>query len=873
MSSQAPAIPQTLGHYRIIEKIGAGGMGEVYRAHDEHLDREVALKVLPPGALENEAARKRFRQEAMALSKLNHPNIATIHDFDTQEGVDFLVMELVRGATLAERMQVGQLSIEEIVTVGTQLAQGLAAAHAEGVVHRDIKPQNVRMTADGRWKILDFGLAKLIRPVSESAETQSLSQSVEIAGTVPYMAPEQLRAQSCDARTDIYAVGAVLYELATRQRAFPGVTTAVVIDAVLNRAVAPPGTVNPKVPPALEAAILKALEKNPAHRQQSARELLAELQRLTATQSSHPAIPAWLRRWYWPLARRPRAVLASVMTIVAVLLVVLWFHGRTPVLAFAARDFVLIGDFENQTGDAVFDKSLSNAFSTSLGQSAFANVYSRMQMLGALKRMQRPTTDKVDEALAQEIALREGLRVAILPSITGVGENYRLAAKIRDVASGRDVRTEVVGARGKEQVLDALDKLAAAVRNDLGESLQEISKSKPLTVVTTRSLEALRQFSIGIEKQINMQIDEAKVYYENALRIDPEFTAARAQLGAMHVDQAWFGRPNFDAVEGRRLLAEAVKHVDGLTEREKYGILAFSADKVERDPEKAVGYYKALLALYPDDAVTHHNLGWLYMQRGRLPEAIAEEKEAIRLDRKLVLAYVNLGAIYLYRMGEMGPAAPVYREILQIDPENAWAHDALGWINLGRGELAAAQTEFERAVAANPKGTFSRYRLAHAHRLQGEYQQAIAALEPIRQLDPSDTSVFYDLGANYEAVGAREKAREFFDTYRLKMEAITRKNPGDANNQLALAAVYAHLGQKQRADSIMTKALARAPGLHFSAATVLALLGRKKEAIDQLEMAINAGNKNFIFMKIHSDLQSVASDPRFIALLVPHLKN
>ncbi len=871
---QDALVGQTLGHYRIVEKIGAGGMGEVYCARDEHLARDVAIKVLPPGTLIDESARKHFRKEAVILSQLNHPNVATIHDFDTQQGVDFLVMEYIPGITLSEKVAAGPLPEKEVLRLGMQLAEGLAAAHEQGVIHRDLKPGNVRVTADGRVKILDFGLAKLVGPFSGTESTQSLGESQAVAGTLPYMAPEQLRGQACDARADIYSAGAVLYEMVTGQRLFPGAQSGELVDAIFHREPTPAGKANPTLSLALEAVIGKALDKNPARRQQSARELLADLQALAAPSSA--AAPAAAMQWLgwlkWRMRRRYRALLVAAAFILAAVLVIVWFSGGAPALAFAARDFVLISDFENQTGDPVFDKSLTTAFTTSLGQSSYANIYSRLRITETLKRMKKPAGDRIDEPLAQEIAVREGLKVIVLPSISGVGEDYRVAASIRDMASGKDVKTEFVKAHGKDKVLDAVDALSAAIRKDLGESLQTVSQSKRLSSVTTQSLDALRQYSIATERALALQWDEAKVYLENALRIDPTFTAARASLGMMHVEQAMNGLPHFDGEEGKRLLSEAVKHVDGLTDREKYGILAFHARAVEKNPERAIGYLKTLIALYPDDSVTHVSLGRTYLQMGRVPEALAEYKEAIRIDPRFVLAYANVGATYLYQMGDVASALPVCQRILELDTRNAWAQDCLGYSYFAKNELPQAQAAFEKAVAANPQATLSRYRLAHTHRVQGHYQQAIETLQQIQKADPSETSVFYDMGVVYEGMGDRQKARESFTRYRREVETHEKKTLHEPGTQLELAATSARLGESEHAREMLRKAMAKAPQLHLEAAFVLSLLDEKKKAVDQLELAIQNGYTNYIWLKMNPDLLPLHGYPAFEQLLGKAIK-
>ena len=284
----APLVGRTLGHYRILAKIGEGGMGEVYRAHDERLDCDVAIKVLPPGSVSDESARKQFQKEARALARLNHPNIAIVHHFDTQQGVDYLVMEYIPGTTLSEKLAQAKLAEKEVIRLGVQLAEGLSAAHEHGVIHSDVKPSNLRLTEDGRLKILDFGLAKLRLPVTTTATTESFSEKRSVAGTLPYMAPEQLLAGEVDARTDIHAAGCVLYEMATGKRPFAEVETSKLISAILNRTPLSPATINPGLPAELERIIGKCLEKEPENRYQSARELAIDLRRLQAATTSGP---------------------------------------------------------------------------------------------------------------------------------------------------------------------------------------------------------------------------------------------------------------------------------------------------------------------------------------------------------------------------------------------------------------------------------------------------------------------------------------------------------------------------------------------------------------------------------------------------------
>jgi serine/threonine protein kinase len=283
-------IGQTLGHYRIIEKVAAGGMGVVYRAHDEQLERDVALKVLPSGTLSNDASRRQFRKEALALAKLSHPNIETVYEFDTQDGIDFLVMEYVPGNTLAERLAAGVLPEKEVVALGMQIAAAMEEAHSRGIVHRDLKPRNIAITARGQAKVLDFGLAKLLPQVND-VTSDTLTDTQAGAGTLPYMPPEQLQGESVDARADLYTIGAVLYEMATDRRAFPEVLPSRIIDAILHHPPVPPRALNSRISPELERIILKCLEKDPSRRFQSAKEMLVDLRRLDGASSNQPVPP------------------------------------------------------------------------------------------------------------------------------------------------------------------------------------------------------------------------------------------------------------------------------------------------------------------------------------------------------------------------------------------------------------------------------------------------------------------------------------------------------------------------------------------------------------------------------------------------------
>src|SRR5438105_3482824 len=407
-------IGTTLGHYTLLEEIGAGGMGRVYRAMDERLEREVAIKILPAGALADPEARKRFRKEALALSKLNHPNIATVHDFDRQDETDFLVMEHIEGLTLAEKLAHGPLAEKEVLRLGLQLAEGLAAAHAQGVLHRDLKPANVRVTPEGRLKILDFGLAKLLPQESHTATTASESKLVA-AGTLPYMSPEQVLGEKLDGRSDIYSAGDVLYEMATGRRPFEDEQPSRLIDEILHQAPVAPRAVQSRVSPQLESVILKCLEKDAENRYQSAGELAVDLRRLASAGAASTAAVA---------ARRPvRARASWIAAIVALLIAVVVMRyvqriRRESSEAASIRSLAVL-PFENLSGDPAqeyFADGITDELTSRLARTGELRVISRtsaMQYKGARKPLPEIARELGVEGIVEGTVMRAGDQVRI----------------------------------------------------------------------------------------------------------------------------------------------------------------------------------------------------------------------------------------------------------------------------------------------------------------------------------------------------------------------------------------------------------------------------------------------------------------------------
>ena len=599
VTPSTPLVGCTLSHYRFLSLIGEGGTGQVYLARDEHLHRDVAVKVLSPGLLADEQARHRFRSEALTLSQLNHPNIATIHDFETVGERDLLVMEYVAGETLGERIARIPLAEEEIISLGTQLAQGLAAAHARGIIHRDLKPSNLRITPDGFLKILDYGLARLApaRLTDLSTRTGSVAESV-FAGTPGYMAPEQLRGESPDERADLYTVGAILYEMVTNRRPYSASNLFELVNQVVHTAPPPPRTINPRVSIDLEHVILKLLDRSPGLRYQRAEDLEVDLRRLDRGATVRPEAPAWWRR---------RVALSTVAALAMVLLWLAWNGSPPPVTAFSARDWVLVADVqEKKDGPAL---AVREALTVTLQQSRYVNVLPRERVILALQRMERPTHARLDETTALDLCRREGAKVLLIPSVEAAGESSSIIVRGLD-ANGRLLFVERTRIKPGGDIIAAVDDVAARVRKALGESLDQIAASRPLAQVTTPSLEALERYSRGVDQAARGDLTDAEGSLRAALVADSRFAMAHLQLARVQL------KLGHRESEQEHLEAAYVDR-SRLSDRERYLIEAAYAE--HRDEfEQSERSLRTLVGLFPDDATGRYELGQGFVATGKL---------------------------------------------------------------------------------------------------------------------------------------------------------------------------------------------------------------------------------------------------------------
>lgn len=516
-----------LGEFEIESLLGEGGMGQVYRARDRRLGRTVAIKVLPPFAASDPQRLRRFEQEAQAAGALNHPNILAVYQMGTHEGAPYLVTELLEGETLREQLGHGPLPVRKAIDEAVQIAHGLAAAHDKGIVHRDLKPENLFVTRDGRVKILDFGLAKLLGPpatvAGQSLPTVSATAPGIVMGTVGYMAPEQVRGEPADHRTDLFALGVILYEMLTGRRAFHEPTHVETMTAVLNREPPAVSDLEPGLAPGLVRVVQRCLEKHPEQRFQSASDLAFALESLS---DSQPVAAG--RRTDFPRRRAVR--LGGVLLIAGVAIIGWLWTRRAP--ALTDRDVVVVADWVNTTGDPVFDDALKPALAVDLEQSPFLSILSAERVRTALRFMGRSADERIPPPIARDLCQREGIKAMLAPSIAAIGTHYSIALEASSCATGETLARDEVEAVGKEAVIARLDDAVSAIRRKLGESLATIRKfDVPIAEATTSSLDALKALNQGDLQRLRGNDTGAIPFYRHAVEADPDFALGYARLG------------------------------------------------------------------------------------------------------------------------------------------------------------------------------------------------------------------------------------------------------------------------------------------------------------------------------------------------------
>ncbi len=798
-------IGEAFGNYRILEKIGQGGMGEVYLAEDCALKRKVALKFLPPEMRQDQSSHRRLIREARSAAALDHPFICHINEVGEIDGNDFIVMEYVEGETLKERLARGQLPLKETKQVATEILEALEKAHQKGIIHRDLKPANVMLTREGHAKVMDFGLAKQLIPSGQTESQEetlsALTQGGAIVGTPAYMSPEQVQAKPVDSRSDIFSFGIILYEMLTGFHPFKRPSVMETVSAIL--AGAPPALNRGRrgLPNQLQKILEKLLAKNPLERYQSANEVHADLDQ---------ALPSDQSGWIGQRFSRPIWIAVALLIFFFGIAPFTWwvrdiyFKSPQAALAFQERDWILIADFENLTGDQVFDRSLQTALTVGIQQSMYLNVIPQSRVQEALQRMRKEHA-KLDESLACDLAVREGVKAVLACSISEVGGVYSLTAQLVEPNKRESVMSQAVQAVDKSQILPALDSLAMTIRQKLGESLQQMSSQNlPLPKATTESLGALKTYADGI-KLIAVNAQEGYGLIEQAVAIDPDFALAHANLGVA----CYRGYIEGERAKGEKHFTKAFSLINRLTLRERLWIRAVIEDE-RGNSEQAIQQYRTFLAQYPNDSAGWLRYGWLHMARlGQYERAIEAFRRSLEIDPGDALAYGNIASCYS-GLGQDKNARKNYEKHFELKPSgitDVFINGYYGFTLARLGEVRKAVETFQKMTVADPAWKRARgYRsLAFLAMYQGKLSDAIANIKRsilINRAEKVADGEFLDhlfLASAYKLKGRSAD----FASELVAADRILSENAFDPSLIMELATVCARAGKTREASRLL----------------------------------------------------------------------
>ena len=836
VSLLSPSLGPVLGHYRILEQIGAGGMGVVYRAHDLQLDRDVAVKVLPSGTLTDSDARSRFRKEALTLARLNHPNIATVHEFGTQDGIDFLVTEYIAGITLDSKLAVGPLSHQDSLNLGIQLVQGLEAAHEQGIVHRDLKPGNLRLTQKGQLKILDFGLAKLSRRVNPNTATEDLSGKGFLSGTLPYMSPEQIRGQQVDERSDIWAAGVVLYEMVTGSRPFPEKHSPQLIDDILHQPIKPPSSLNSRVAPGLESIILKALDKDPERRYQSARELRVDLNRLQPVTSGSVVQPIT------PTAKTIHSKRIGIVVAAGVVLLILsalagWGWRRRRQTNVLMPRILAVLPFR-----ALGQDDATNA----LGRGLADTLTAQLAEVSDRNRLQLVSTREIEAQgiRTAEDARREfGVDLILEGSLQQAGSQLRINCSLVDATTHRQLGARSLTAASgdifglEDQVVtEALNILSLEVTPEKRDTLQSHPDTKP---------EAYQHYLRGVgylqEYHKPENVQSAIAEFNLALQIDPNYGRAYAGTGeaywlgfeeSNHTND-WIGKAAENCRKALSIPPEIAESHSCLGE----------VYNSQGEYQRAVEEFKRAVALDSSRDNALRGLADAYEKLGDGTAAESTYQRAIDLRPQYWAGYNSLGAFY-FRQSRYKEAEKMFQRVVELTPENFQGYSNMGAILIAQGQYAKSIQALQRSIGIRP--TLEAYsNQGGAYFALRQFDEAAHMYEKGLSLDDRDSLIWGNLGdALYWTSGRRREAAAAYDKALSRAAPKLRVNPRDATLLAFVATYNAMVGNRSAALSNLQRALNLAPKdaeVRFRAALVYNQLGDTEQTLSSLEKAVAAG--------------------------------